>query len=92
MFHKLTEYVFAVCDLIEAEVRALRAVSRRVALGGMIMLLAAALLATSFGFLIAGVYILLATALNAWAGALITGGIVLVMGALATWIALQTIR
>jgi hypothetical protein len=92
MLRKLTEYVFALCDLLEAEGRALRQAIRRAAVGIGILLLAGLLLATGLGFLIAGVFLALAVALNAWAGALITGGIVLALGAVVAWFAIQTTR
>jgi hypothetical protein len=92
MIDRLTDYILALCDLIEAGGRALQRAFRHAALGVLLLSLAGLLLATGFGFLIAGLYLGLAAAINPWAGALITGGIVVVAGALATWIAVQTIR
>ena len=92
MIDRLTEYILALYDLIEAGGRALRSAFRHAALGILLLLLAGLLLATGFGFLVAGLYLALAVAINPWAGALITGLIVAIAGALVTWIALQNIR
>ena len=92
MLRKLTEYILAVCELLEAQGRALRQAVRRTALGMVILLVGGLLLAAGLGFLIAGIYLILAAALTPWAGALITGGIVLLLGALVAWIGLHTAR
>ena len=85
--HKITEYVIALCDLLEAEARSLRQASFRAAAGLLVLVLAGLLMATGFGFLIAGLDMLLTAAMNPWAGAMITGGIVLLFGLIVTWIA-----
>lgn len=87
MLQRVTQYVIALCDLLEAEGRALRAGSMRLAAALITLLLAAGVVATGLGFLVAGLYLLLAAAINPWAGAMITGGIVLAVGLLTTWIA-----
>lgn len=92
VLRKFTEYIFALCDLLQAEARALGHAARRVALGIVVLLLGGLLLATGFGFLVAGVYLVLAATLNAWAGALITGGIVALVGCLVAWIGLKATR
>ena len=92
MLRKLNEYVFALCDLLEAEARVIGHAARRTALSIVVLLLAGLFMATGCGFLVAGLYLILAMALNAWAGALITGGIILVVGFLVAWIGLQVPR
>ncbi len=92
VLRKLNEYVFALCDLFEAEARAFAQTARRTALGIVVLLLSGLLLATGFGFLVAGLYLLLAAAVNAWAGALITGGVVLLAGLLTAWIGWRVAR
>lgn len=89
MLRKLTEYVFALCDLLEAQGRALRDAARRMALGIVVLFLGGLLMATGLGFLIASAYLILALALEPWAGALIVGGSVLVLGALVAWAGLR---
>lgn len=92
MLRKLTEYIFAVCDLLEAQGRALRQTVRRTALGMVVLLVGGLLLAAGLGFIIAGIYLILAAALTPWAGALITGAIVIVLGGVVAWIGLHTAR
>lgn len=92
MWRKLTEYLFAVCDLLKAEGRMAWQAMRRAAFGILIVLVAALLMATGVGFLIAGLYLALALAVQAWAAALITGGIVLATGSLVAWIGVQATR
>lgn len=92
VLRKLNEYVFALCDLFEAEAHAFAQTARRTALAVVVLLLASLLMAAGFGFLVAGLYVLLAAALNAWAGALITGAIVLLVGLVVAWIGLRVGR
>ncbi len=92
MLRKITEYIFALCDLLEAQGHALRQAVRRTALGMVVLLLGALLLGTGVGFIIAAIYLILAAVLMPWAGALITGGIVLVLGGLVAWIGLHIAR
>ncbi len=92
VFRKLNEYVFALCDLFEAEARTFAQTARRTALRIVVLLLAGLLLAVGFGFLVAGLYLLLAAALSAWAGALITGGVVLFAGLVVAWLGLRVAR
>ncbi len=92
MLRTFTEYIFALIDLIEAEVRSLRQSLQRAALGIGVLLVGGLLLATGLGFVIAALYLSLAATLNAWAGALITGGIVMVIGALIAWLGVRTMR
>lgn len=92
MWRKLTEYILAVCDLLEAEGRMAWQAIRRAVFGILILLVAGLLLATGVGFLIAALYLALALAVHAWAAALITGGIVLGIGSLVAWIGVQAWR
>ncbi len=92
MLRTFTEYIFALIDLIEAEVRSLRQSLQRVALGIGVLLGGGLLLATGLGFVIAALYLGLAATLNAWAAALVTGGIVMAIGALTAWIGIRVIR